>query len=48
MKDSDNNNERISYENEDYYDRSGCGKIAAALIIIFLFWVVVGAIYLFT
>lgn len=33
---------------EDYPDRSGCGPIAVALLIIFLFWVVVGAIYLFT
>lgn len=44
MTDYDNNNERISYENEDYYDRSGCGKIAAALVIILLFWVVVAII----
>lgn len=48
MKDPDNNDERINFENEDYYDRSGCGPIVAALLIIFLFWVVVGGIYLFT
>lgn len=44
MKDTDNNNERINFENEDYYDRSGCGKIAAALVIIILFWIVVAVI----
>lgn len=33
---------------DEYFDRSGCGKIAAAIVIIILFWVVVGAIYLFT
>ena len=35
-------------DNQEYFDRSGCGSIAVTLLIIFLFWVVVGAIYLFT
>lgn len=46
MQDPDYQN--IIQEHEDYPDRSGCGPIAVALLIIFLFWVVVGAIYLFT
>lgn len=42
-------NERIDIEpDEDYFDRSGCGPIAAALAIIALFLLVVGGICLFT
>lgn len=44
----DYDNERIDIANEDYYDREGCGTIAAAMGIIALFWLVIGAIYLFT
>ena len=44
----DDNNEIIDLENEDYYDRSGCGTIVAALAIIAMFWLVVGSLYLFT
>lgn len=40
--------ERVDYDNEEYFDRSGCGPIASTLLIIFLFWVVVCGIYLFT
>ena len=35
-------------DNQEYFDRSGCVPIAVSLLIIFLFWVIVGAIYLFT
>ena len=35
-------------DKDGYPDRSGCATIAAALGIIALFWVVVGAVYLFT
>ncbi len=48
MTDYDNDNERISYENEDSFDRSGCAAIAAVLGFIALFWIIVGGIYLFT
>lgn len=41
-------NDRIDFDNEDYFDHSGCGPIAASLLIIFLFWAIVGAICLFT
>lgn len=35
-------------ENEDYFDRSGCGPVVLAFLCIVVFWVVVGCIYLFT
>lgn len=35
-------------DKDGYPDRSGCAVIAAALGFIALFWVVVGAVYLFT
>ena len=41
-------NERIDLASEEYFDRSGCGPMAAALAIIALFWLVVGGLYLFT
>lgn len=44
---SNNNNEqtgieKAGIENEEYYDRSGCRPIMITLLIIILFWVVVG------
>ena len=39
---------KTTLKNEAYADRSGCAVIAAAMGIIALFWVVVGAVYLFT
>lgn len=44
----ENNNEKIYFNNDEYFDRSGCGPLVVTLLIIFLFWVVVGGIYLFT
>lgn len=44
----ENDNERIDFDNKDYFDRSGCASIAAAMGIIALFWIVLGGIYLFT
>lgn len=47
MKDY-NDNEKINFDTDDYFERSGCGSIVVTLLIIALFWLVLGGIYLFT
>lgn len=46
MQDLDYQN--IIQEHEDYPGRSGCGPILITLVVIVVFWAVVGGIYLFT
>lgn len=48
MKEDCHDNEKIFTEAEDYHARSGCAAIAATLGFIALFWIIVGAIALFT
>lgn len=45
---TDYDNERIDLENEEYFDRSGCGPIVAVLAVIVMSLLVVGGLYLFT
>lgn len=43
------NNERIIYDDDDdYFDRSGCGAMVATIAVVALFCGVVGALILFT